>query len=380
MLINISQIKVNDRIRKDFGNIEELANDIRDNGLINPPVVTPDNELIAGERRLRACKSLGYQQIEVRVMSVKDSEHQLQIEISENENRKDFTFSERVDWAKRLERVEIIKAKERQLSALNNQDVVPKNSAERGETRQIVADKSGFGSHDTLNKAKYISENATEDMIKELDDGKLSVNKAYTTLKKEKQELEQYNKDLEKEKEDLEQGYESLSDQNDSLLLKNETLETQLEQALDKKLAVDNTDYATIDELKKKLASKDEDVALLKKKMDLLERKVKLNEEDAKKFNDLKTQIAFLNTEKEDIGRRISSATELSGLAVEIDHILKTKLAPIRYSRTLERMDSEVAVNNLSEIIESVESWCRDMRQFLPNEGSNIIDVEVLSR
>ncbi len=33
------------------------------------------------------------------------------------------------------------------------------NSAE-GETRDIVADKSGFGSHDTYNKAKYISENA----------------------------------------------------------------------------------------------------------------------------------------------------------------------------------------------------------------------------
>uniref|UniRef100_UPI00164242F3 ParB N-terminal domain-containing protein n=1 Tax=Bacillus thuringiensis TaxID=1428 RepID=UPI00164242F3 len=56
MLIDIKKIKVSDRIRKEFGNIEELANDIKENGLINPPVVTPDHELIAGERRLRACK------------------------------------------------------------------------------------------------------------------------------------------------------------------------------------------------------------------------------------------------------------------------------------------------------------------------------------
>lgn len=69
MLIEINKIKVADRIRKDYGDIEELARDIRENGLINPPVVTPEFVLIAGERRLKACQFLGYQQIEVRVMT-----------------------------------------------------------------------------------------------------------------------------------------------------------------------------------------------------------------------------------------------------------------------------------------------------------------------
>nr|WP_158408391.1 ParB N-terminal domain-containing protein [Desulfosporosinus fructosivorans] len=218
-------------------------------------MVTPSNELIAGERRLRACMLLNYQQIEVRVMSVKDSEHQLQIEISENENRKDFTFSERVDWAKRLERVERLKAKERQ-SELNGKSQLTENSteAEKGESRDIVADKSGFGSGKQFEKAKYIEENATEEMIKDLDDGKLSINGAYTTLKKEKQELEQAKKELEQEKENLEQDYESLSNQKDALQKENETLETQLEQALDKKLAVDNTDYTTINSLREQLS------------------------------------------------------------------------------------------------------------------------------
>ena len=354
MLININEVKVNDRIRKDFGNIEELADDIKENGLINPPVVTPDNELIAGERRLRACKTLGFQQIEVRVMSVKDSEHQLQIEISENENRKDFTFSERVDWAKRLERVERIKAKDRQ-SELNgkNQHMEIFPEAEKGNTRDIVADKSGFGSGKQFEKAKYIDENASEDMIKDLDDGKLSVNKAYITLKQEKENL---SKDK-------------------------QSLENQLQQALSKPpKVIDNTDYDTINSLKSQLQSKNKDVEKLKRDQDLLERKVKLNEEDAKKFNDLKTQIEFLSKEKDDIARQITSATELSGLSVKIDKFLKTELSPIRYSRTLERMDSEIAVNNLQDIIESVESWCIDMRMYLPNNKNNnkIIDVEVL--
>ncbi|MDK2889016.1 MAG: ParB family transcriptional regulator, chromosome partitioning protein [Thermoanaerobacter sp.] len=47
--VRIADIKIIDRVRKDMGNLEELAGDIAENGLINYPVVTPDNVLIAGE-------------------------------------------------------------------------------------------------------------------------------------------------------------------------------------------------------------------------------------------------------------------------------------------------------------------------------------------
>ncbi len=92
MEIDINKIKVSDRIRKDFGGIEELARDIEQNGLINPIVVTPDFQLIAGERRLRAHQFLDRKEVTVRVMEIKDYEHQLQLEISENEHRKEFNI------------------------------------------------------------------------------------------------------------------------------------------------------------------------------------------------------------------------------------------------------------------------------------------------
>ena len=120
MLVDIEKIRVEDRIRKDLGDISELAKDIEQNGLINPPTVTPDLVLIAGERRLAACKLLGWQQIEVKVMEVRDYEHQLRLEISENENRKDFTLAERLDWARRLEQVERLKAEERMKNPTQN--------------------------------------------------------------------------------------------------------------------------------------------------------------------------------------------------------------------------------------------------------------------
>ncbi|HCW7782491.1 TPA: ParB N-terminal domain-containing protein [Staphylococcus aureus] len=190
MLIDINKVTVGKRIRKDYGDITSLADDIQDRGLINPPVVTPDYELIAGERRLKAMKKLDYRQIEVRVMSVEDYEHQLKIEISENEERKAFTYSERMDYAKQLERIEAKKAKDRKTSKLKqNKDTVTDQGPERkGETRDIVGKASGFGSGRTYARAKYIYENADEETIKEVDEGKKSIRKAHDELRaKEKQ-------------------------------------------------------------------------------------------------------------------------------------------------------------------------------------------------
>lgn len=170
MLLDINQIKVVERIRKEFGNIEELANDIKENGLINPPVITPEHELIAGERRLRACKYLNYQQIEVRVMSVRDYEHKLKIEIGENEHRKEFTFSERMAWARELERIESAKARERMSEGGKGRQ----NSVNL-RTDDKVSNDIGLGSRDTYRKAKFIAEHADSSTIAKLDNEETSI-------------------------------------------------------------------------------------------------------------------------------------------------------------------------------------------------------------
>ena len=195
LLIDINKVTVGKRIRKDYGDIASLADDIQDRGLINPPVVTPDYELIAGERRLEAMKKLNYKQIEVRVMSVEDQEHQLKIEISENEERKEFTYSEKMDYAKQLERIEAKKAKDRKRSKLKqNKDAVMVQGPQRkGTTRDIVGKASGFGSGSTYKRAKYIYENADEETIKEVDEGKKSIRKAHDELR-DKEKVKEVDK------------------------------------------------------------------------------------------------------------------------------------------------------------------------------------------
>lgn len=219
MLIDITKVKTENRIRKDFGNIQELADDIRQNGLINPPVVIAETDgtftLLAGERRLRAMKSLGYRQVEVRTWGSLTDEQKLNIEISENEVRKDFSKAERVEYARRLEKIESVKARERMSDGGKGKENFPTL-----QTRDVVAEKVGIGSGKQYEKEKYIVDNAdtlTPEDFADWDEGKLSTNKAYLKIKEQLAE-----------KENQIAGYEAKMKRVDELKAKIQGLEEEL--------------------------------------------------------------------------------------------------------------------------------------------------------
>ena len=180
MKIDISKVKISDRIRTDAGDLDELAQDIKENGLITPIAVTQDYELLAGWRRLNACKKLGMTEIEANIMTVEDALAKLKIEISENENRKPFTFSEKMRWAELLKKEYRKQAEENQKSGTS-----VSNDTQVGRVNQKIADDIGLGSATTVSRAEYVVQHATPELIKALDDNQLSVNAAYQALKKE---------------------------------------------------------------------------------------------------------------------------------------------------------------------------------------------------
>lgn len=116
-------------------------------------------------------------------------EQKLNIEISENEVRKDFSKAERVEYARRLEKIESVKARERMATSTGG--VNPQlslKSDEAGRTDEIVAEKLGIGGKDTYRKEKYIVDNAdtlTPEDFADWDEGKLSTNKAYLKIKEQ---------------------------------------------------------------------------------------------------------------------------------------------------------------------------------------------------
>lgn len=83
------------RIRREVGDVERLEASIRALGLLSPIVVTADRRLVAGYRRLTACRKLGWKEIEVTVLPYgNDPLRLLEVEADENLARKDFTPEE----------------------------------------------------------------------------------------------------------------------------------------------------------------------------------------------------------------------------------------------------------------------------------------------
>ena len=332
MLLGIEKIKVADRIRKDFGNIQELANDIKENGLINPPVITPEYKLIAGERRVKACILLGYQQIEVRVMTVRDYEHQLKLEISENENRKEFTFSERIEWAKRLEQVERIKAEERMKIGKENN---PMENFPQGSTRDIVADQSGFGSGKQYEKAKFIAENARPELIKQLDENQISIHGAYQELKARAEKAESEAHAL------RQQLNEAYNKQPEAIERQGEVIPADIKQ-------------------------------------ELVAAKVITKERDRLATENKRLRLQIESSSNNPADDRLQMEAKVSTFTGRIKLFLR-EMAPLSYLGHEVAVTSIQAQHGYEQSIASLERWCADMRDaMLRPKEEKIIDVEVI--
>jgi N6-adenosine-specific RNA methylase IME4 len=149
----IDKITVGDRFRKDYGNIVvELAKSIERVGLINPITVDSKGNLRAGGCRLQALRSLGWKDVPVRI---NDTDDPVLLEHDENVIRKPFKISETVAIADELERLEKIKAKERQREGgrAGGKASGKLPEASKGQTRDRIAKAICGWSGRTLEKA-----------------------------------------------------------------------------------------------------------------------------------------------------------------------------------------------------------------------------------
>jgi hypothetical protein len=160
--MNIDRIVVEDRHRSDLGDLTELTESIRAHGLMHPVVVTDDLRLIAGQRRLEACRALGWTDVKVTFASnVCDAAALLQMERDENVCRKDMTPSEKVALGKALTDMERPKASERQGTRTDlHRPPVPLNG-KFGEVREVVAPAVGLSTA-SYSRAKQLVDAAEQ--------------------------------------------------------------------------------------------------------------------------------------------------------------------------------------------------------------------------
>ena len=138
--IAASDVVVGERFRRDPGDLDLLAESIREAGLLQPILVTPDNRLVAGARRLEACRDLlGWEEIPARV--VEDCSPELGT-LVENEVREDLTDIELSELAEKL-RLDALPhggaQSQFEAKALSGKDLDRQHHGANGKNGQLVA-------------------------------------------------------------------------------------------------------------------------------------------------------------------------------------------------------------------------------------------------
>jgi DNA modification methylase/ParB-like chromosome segregation protein Spo0J len=100
MLVPWDDVQMDERSRKDFGDIESLALSIKKNGLIHPPTVARNGNgakpwvLVGGERRMKAMQMLGVVMFPVNNREQLEAHEVFELELMENFHRKSMLWQE----------------------------------------------------------------------------------------------------------------------------------------------------------------------------------------------------------------------------------------------------------------------------------------------
>ncbi len=104
--VDLDKIHWEKRFREDLGGIDELAESIKEKGVIQPVTVTTDFTLVAGERRVTAARKAGLKKIPALIRPGEGTEVDMrEVELIENVFRKDFRWDERAKLVAEIDRL-----------------------------------------------------------------------------------------------------------------------------------------------------------------------------------------------------------------------------------------------------------------------------------
>lgn len=186
--IDISAIKIGDRLRKDVGNISELAASIDEIGLLHPIVINEKDELVAGYRRIQAYKCLGRNSIPYTRINIDDLRRG---EYDENVVKEAFTISELVAIKRAVKetrvghRPSMAEEQSSRNNNIRNFRTFPKGSSSK------IAGKIGGYSARTIEKAEIVVQAAEKNpklfmpILEKVDAGTMKVDRAYKKVLRE---------------------------------------------------------------------------------------------------------------------------------------------------------------------------------------------------
>lgn len=344
--IDINELKPHPRNNEFFDDMagekwNEFLESVKSRGVIEPIVITPDKIIVSGHQRVRACKELGIQTIMCDVHTYNNDDQILQDLLETNIRQRGDVGGSAKKVGKRIKELERIYGIEHG------------GDRHQGEKNSSCKKQSELAFDMNMDVRTLQNYKLLANMIPELDElvdtGIVTKTTALAIMKNlSSEEQEQLVTSLDTTKKITQREVQKYIDKINQL----------------------ETDNPEIKRLENKISE-------LQTEKTILERKVKLNQEDSDRFNKLKSDIDFLTKQKSDLGRQIDSATELAGLVVRIQKLLETELAPIKFKRCMETLDSsDVCIENLSEILLQIDRWADEMKKILPNKFDYIVDIQ----
>lgn len=406
-VINVADLKPHPKNSYFFDDItgekwEEILESVGTRGVIEPIVITQDNTIVSGHQRVRACKELGIEEVKCEVREYDNEDDVILDLLDANEKQRGTIGGSTIKLGRRIKEYE-------RIGGVRNGSANPKGTSIGSSsdnvgslTQKDIADKLGI-SVDTLANAKKLA-SAPQEVQDAVETGEISPSFAIRKICSlpEDQQIhlvkripalqkitDQTVSEIKERLVQLEEGIDnvslliervpSLQEWIDTGIMTPRILEKIAEQlspeeydSLSFVKVVDNTpdDYEKLKEAKKTLEDEISDL------------KTRISDEEnyGKKAKELLKQIKTLTEKKDNLSRQIDSAVELSGLTVKLRKTLENDLAPIRFMRTMEVLEtSDIALSNLSDIVNMVGDWYYEMREIINDKGlklENFVDVE----
>lgn len=135
-ILDISDIKWEKRYRVELGDVETLAESIREKGILQPITVDTNYNLLAGERRVTAAKIAGLTKIPALVRDVEGEIDAREVELLENVARKDFTWDEEATLIRDIDA--LYKAKSMEWSGRKTAQLLDKGVASVARAIQLA--------------------------------------------------------------------------------------------------------------------------------------------------------------------------------------------------------------------------------------------------
>ena len=180
MKVKVSSLKHHPKNKEiyNLSSIEELMESISEVGLLQPLIIDSRNQIISGNRRFESIKRLGWEEVEVEVIEVKQGEEEL-ILIHFNKQRIK-SFKELLNEYLILDRY--------YRKGQGRRTDLTSAKLGKGSSRETISKEIGISSGQ-LQKLVYINKHQP-DHIELLDKGILTVNQSYLQIQREIKERE----------------------------------------------------------------------------------------------------------------------------------------------------------------------------------------------